>query len=235
MLSAESALRNLPSNIDPSQAFLFDGLRHAFEIAEIACARLRETLTDLVAIAEKPSDRRTRLISSAYLDAWAIVDSADRFRSLWQLSGRQLALPLEPLAEGPILSSVRQLRNVSDHLAQRTDFVLSKRATALGVLSWFTALERNPVRGYLCAILPGTAIDVDANLAIPNGRSFPWPTGSIWLEAAGFRVCIDDVLPVLRQLISLVEEIVQRGNFTGAPAVGRSDVDVIVKAFVQFD
>jgi hypothetical protein len=120
---ADTPLKRLPRELDPKQALFLDGIRHATELAEMAYARLVDRLTDL-ALAGK-SDDNPLALTEPYLYAWAVVDSVDRLRGLLRL--------MPGLAEGPDAGPwgqlraetevIRDLRNVSDHLAQRVDYV----------------------------------------------------------------------------------------------------------------
>lgn len=100
-----------------------DGIRHAVEIIELAYIRLSETLTS-AALNPPSSSELPKLLATALLDAWSIVDAIDRFRMLClQIPGisfpYQQERKLTPLEE--VAKPFRDLRIVADHLAQRSD------------------------------------------------------------------------------------------------------------------
>ena len=153
MITSDSILRQLPPGLNRKQAFFFDGIRHAAEIVWFAYSRLQSTLTDLAFERVAPIDYAP-VFTSAFLDAWAIVDSIDRLRSLLNL----VPVPKAPRSESDPLSfdvvtaDLRNLRNVADHLAQRADYVLANKTAALGVLSWVTILDSELPKIVSCTI-----------------------------------------------------------------------------------
>ena len=84
MISRDSILRRLPPELDRKQALFLDGIRHAGEIAGLAYPRLQATLTT-IAVEQLEPERADPLFTSAFLDAWSLVDVIDRFRALWLL------------------------------------------------------------------------------------------------------------------------------------------------------
>lgn len=236
MIAHNSPLKKLPAGVDRKQALFIDGIRHAAEIASLAYSRLRETLTH-IALSELNEKDKATYSTAAFLDAWAFVDAIDRFRMLWQ----QMPLPKtkQPITGVPPLEEVmkpfRELRNVADHIAQRIDEVLSKHSAALGILSWFTATDVNPVQGYMCSIIPGTVTGRRvAAMPSPVGRSLEFRTVEIWLEAGGYKACLCDVIPHVALRIKRLEESVAAKNLELKEDGPYADSDLIVKASVSF-
>ena len=120
MISRESILRRLSPNMDRRQALFLDGIRHTGEIAGLAHRRLTQTLTQ-IATTDPQDEEADLLYTAAFLDAWALVDVIDRFRTLWRLlphaSHAQPAPGAPTFAE--LSQSIRDLRNVADHLGSR--------------------------------------------------------------------------------------------------------------------
>jgi hypothetical protein len=172
MISRDSVLRHLPASLDRRQALFLDGIRHAGEIAGLAYQRLRDTLTQ-IALNEHELAAADHLYTSAFLDAWALVDVIDRFRALWTL------LPIDAPSEPPpgtkkfaeLAQPIRDLRNVADHLAQRADYVVARDGSALGVLGWFTATDVVKRQGVVCTIVPGTLLQRSTPVLNPAGRT----------------------------------------------------------------
>ena len=92
MLSENSILLRLPPGINSKQLVFLDGIRHAVEITDLAYSRLESTLTWLVMNTHDSAPEK-QTYTSAFLDAWAVVDAIDRFRLLWK------ELPRAPVAE----------------------------------------------------------------------------------------------------------------------------------------
>jgi len=134
MISPDSPFKNIPQNLDRKQAFFLDGIRHAAEICDLSYKRLTAGLHDL---GLKPQGATTETTYAPYfLDAWAFVDAADRLRCLWESQPNASSIP-EPFAPAILrseLGSIRKVRNLADHIAQRADQVVSLNAAALGLL-----------------------------------------------------------------------------------------------------
>lgn len=203
MLADDSPLRRLPVDLDPKQALFFDGIRHATELADLAYERLSVTLTD---IAMNSAERRAaKAFTASFLDAWAIVDSIDRLRGLIHLLPGGCPVPRADGQPGFRVQteSVRALRNVSDHLAARADYIVARNSTALGILSWITILDEKHVLS--CSILPGTIAHHSAPLPNPYGRELIGPTDFISLAAGEHSACLSDVMKEVHRVVGSIE------------------------------
>lgn len=187
MLDENSALKRVPAVTNPKQALFIDGIRHSFEIIEFAYKRLQLNLTGLAVDPPKPS-RLQNMSSLIFLDAWAMIDAIDRFRILYQnMPGMKLVKSspdVQPLAQS--LETIRQLRNVADHLSQRADYVVARDGAALGSLSWFTGFKKEPPALWSCTLRPGTLRSEPVFKPPSVPKSLDWPTGGITLKAGGF-------------------------------------------------
>ncbi len=205
MIKFDSPLRRLPPRLDRSDALVLDGIRHAAEIATLSDRRLRETLTEIATSDDNGSEQSAGRITSAYLDAWAMVDSLDRLRALVEL------VPEAPGSEGHTkvlsgkLQSIRGLRNVADHLATRIDYVVARKTPALGYLRWLTLTDQR--KGLTCVLVPGT-LPEKVEFAFGNhaGHKVQYPTGRILLAAGEYEACLCDAMDVGSQMIRGLEE-----------------------------
>ena len=155
MLRSDSPLKNLPFNLDKGQVFFFDGLRHAFEICEISYQRLCKNLNALSSSVER--DEIPNGYAEYYLDAWAFVDSCDKFVSLWIKQPNASEIP-DPYSISTVktgFSEIRQIRNIADHLASNKNRLLSLNCAAYGVLSWINFFELDPPFAKTYLISPG--------------------------------------------------------------------------------
>ena len=207
MIAHDSVLLNLPPGLNRKQALFFDGLRHAAEIAEFSYRRLQDTLA-VIATQNHQPDERSSLFTSAFVDAWAVVDSIDRFRALWQL----LPIPGYPTKrespEGSFLHAsqpIRDLRNVADHLAERADYVVAKNGSALGILSWVTIPDSTILNGLSCAIIPGTVQGHRVKVPIPMGKIVEPPSDLIELKAGEHTANLSEQLPKVQQVVKNIE------------------------------
>ena len=231
MVSNNSTLRNLPVALDRKQALFLDGIRHSAEMVEVAYSRLKVTLTSLAKADGHPMGSE---FTEAFLDAWSVIDAADRFRALWKLQPFAENLPQNHLQQ-PIdqeFKSVRDLRNLSDHLAQRADYVLSKNGTALGCLKWITVLDNGDFQG--CILVPGTFRPTTVNFAYPAGRTVELPTGFIDLSAGEYSVVLDDVIASIQAHVSAIEILLDRELDRHGLRDRSAGADLLFKAKINF-
>lgn len=232
MIETDSILRNLPSTIDRKQALFLDGIRHAADIATLAYKRLQATLTK-IATENSEEESIADLYTSAFLDAWSLVDVIDRFRALWLLLPGISNDKNEKKLFNEITKSIRNLRNVSDHLAQRADYIVAKKGTALGSLSWFTSISNDGKTGFICTIVPGTVQKGSTKSINPAGRLIELPTGLVTLSAGEYQACISDVLPEMEGRIKSIEVglVAALGNSNTCPKAG---ADLLLKIQIKF-
>jgi hypothetical protein len=240
MIEANSILRRLPEGLDRKQALFLDGIRHASEITAFAYARLQRMLTQ-IAVTEKVDEQRRDCYTSAFLDAWTVVDAIDRFRSLWSLIPRAFGAAQSTQNEphnkptfAEMTQPIRNLRNVADHLAQRVDYVIANKGTALGVLSWFTMTKQEPLEGLVCTLMPGTLQATTAQMVNPAGQEIEMPTGVIHLAAGEHRASLSSVIPEMVVRIRDLEMQLERYIAKLDPAPKRAAADALMKMAVKF-
>ena len=169
MLSENSPFLNIPVALDKKQAVFLDGLRHSAQIADHAYKRLCTGLTEQ---ATKLSESRgSNEFTPLFLDAWAFIDSTDRFRSLWEMQPHSVDIP-EPFSKRALklqLNGIRDLRNVSAHISQKIDQIIAINSSVLGSINWLTMISKSPVEIKTCFIRPGIMLGkVSDQLAIPS-------------------------------------------------------------------
>jgi hypothetical protein len=232
MISDDSILRRLPIQIERKQLLFLDGMRHAGEIVCLAYSRLQSSLTKIAHEDDAAQSRRD--ITSAYLDVWAIVDAVDRFRLLWRLTpGREDDDPNKTRGFEEEASAIKNLRDVSDHLAQRADYIVAQNSTALGVLGWFTATIEDGSEGVICTLAPGTIQKGNHPAVNPGGRTGEFPTCMIQLSAGEYTACLSDVLPHMGKIIKGIEESISeflRENVLDGQQAG---CDIVLKMSVK--
>ena len=196
MLTKDTVLRSLPAGLEPKQVLFIDGIRHSIDIMTLAYERLRETLTH-AASSEPNSIDIPSVVTHAFLDAWAMVDAIDRFRTLYQqMPGISFGSPtpgIETLKA--VTEPFRNLRNVADHLSARADFVVSRGGAALGTLTWLTVSEVGPVKAWFCTLRPGTIQTEPAPSWQPILVRQDLPTDQICLSAGGYEANLSSIRP----------------------------------------
>ena len=208
MLRDDSPLTRLPASLNRRQVIYLDGIRHSAEIVSVAHARLRAALTAVARAHGQATPRPPTTFPSIFLDAWAIVDAVDRLRSLLLCMPGAIQDPPQDGERGFISAtqSIRKLRNVADHLAQRVDYVIARDGTALGKLRWIT-LSAGPVDEVLsCTLVPGTMAPGHSPLVNPVGRKMRAETDMITLQAGEYEACLCDAVAECERVIRMIED-----------------------------
>lgn len=208
LLANESPLKNLPSILDKRQALLFDGLAHAVDMVGMAYSRLRSTLHEIGNLRRAEPEPT----AAVYLDAWSCVDSLDRFRSLLKGYKGGGIIPKDDPAFEAFLTSiepVRKLRNVTDHVAERLDQLVSRNASVMGEISWIS--QGDGAKLHTWYIRPGFFKDqLKFNLLLPyEGARIEAPAGFIHLTAGGVEVNLSEAVRELYTVVSHIEAKLQ--------------------------
>lgn len=210
MIRENSPLLRMPTALIPQQLVLFDGIRHAAEISWLAFRRLDVNLTWLAdATADDPE--RTDMMTAAYLDAWSLVDAVDRFRSLWKIIPRPdgAVPPPGTVTFQDISSDVRMVRNVTDHLATRIDYVVAKGTPTMGALTWVTFESTERTRFKTCAMTAGTARTGNWEMVNPVGQELvigpSGRTAQIHIAAGEYRANLSKLIPEMEKRIKSLE------------------------------
>ena len=227
MIDANSLLRNLPAALDRKQAVFLDGIRHSAEIASLAYERLKRALTE---VARKEARPEAQEFTGIFLDAWAIVDAIDRFQALWKLQPYAENLPKRDVIKD--FGSIRNLRNVADHLAGRMDYVISRKGTALGSLKWLTWIEDSRFLG--CIILPGTFQSSKVDFQYPVGKTIELPTGFITLSAGEHEVVLGEALSSVESYVRIIERLLAHELDKNNLHDKSAGSDFIFKAIIDF-
>lgn len=208
MFSNESPFLNIPQALDARQALYIDGLRHAAQIADLAYRRLCSGLTQHVLLYCR--DGKPGEFTYLYLDAWAFIDATDRLRSLWKMQPGTESMPSQfaPATVQEKLEGIRQLRNVSAHIGQKIDQIVSLKSSVLGSLSWVTAVSQTPLVVKTCFVRPGVMPPtVSDQLAMPAGRvDFVNDSGWITMSAGKHKVVLSEAYAVLSELVNYADK-----------------------------
>lgn len=168
---------------DRTQSLFFDGIRYSIDMVDVSYNRLQKTLTD---IAVKRDIERIKMVT-AFSDAWSIVDSVYRLRSL-------LCQTPKLKQHSPYLKIFQQKtqdfeapRHIIQHLNGIHKVVNNSDLHILGTLSWFTVLDNQTQEGRTCVIGAGTLPQSKFNyhLVNPCGKLVQLPTDLITLKVIG--------------------------------------------------
>lgn len=244
MFNPRSPFKNFPSNLDRRHAFYLDGIRHSAEIIECAFTRLSINLTKLTQTL--PNHGTQTSYANFYLDAWAFVDALDRLLALWKLqpNSKTIPAPWSPSIISKELRDIRKIRNVSDHMAQRADQIISSNTAALGELSWVTVLSSDPPKMKSCLIRPGflpRSLALQMNL--PKGSMYvKHSTGNIKLKALTHTANLSSAYEKIQGLIVFAESDIKKmfeanrsGWITGGDLIASCDLDLSGREFNGLD
>lgn len=201
------------------------------------CIAYERLWAQLDAITVPPPDNSTIAtddIARAMLDAWSIVDSANRFRDLLR---EFPGLPNSPWERIFLANTVEvdALRNVVQHPESEIGKSLVEVGQLWGFLSW-AQVRGGKYTGKWLMMSAGATFVGDKFLFMgPNKLPFTVPTGRVSLSASGKRVYLGRILQqVVNAVTSLVQDI---GNGVirtrGEPAVGRRGGDDVVAGMIE--
>lgn len=240
MLSHNSILRRLPPGLDKKQLVFLEGVRHSAEITWLAYLRLERMLTHFL---DSPSGGSpdTEEYVEAFMDAWAVVDSIDRFRQLWtMLPGMQFT---EPTAGKPSFAEfthdIRQLRNVTDHLAQRAEYIAASGSPVLGLLTWVTLSSSGENQAFTCLLAPGSLKKSNWTAVNPAGKELTsyatGRTGLIHLAAGEHRANLTAVIPEMTERVSQLERSLEVAFASHGLSGKQAGTDVFIALQMSFN
>lgn len=222
MITPDSPLLAIPHDIDPKQSVFFDGIRLTAEMIEVAHIRLAASLTEIARPMlivggpdrERPGGLATSEVAKVLVDVWSLVNSIDRFRGLVRLfPGAEVHYP--DGRDGDVLRQlqpIRDLRNAAQHVAERSDLIVSQQSQSLGEISWVTAFEdgRGEIQTFLtCHLAPGVVRSSTNHLPNPIGEEIDVPTGCITFNCAGRRADLSELTSVVRKTVKYLEDQVR--------------------------
>lgn len=236
LIGDNSPLRRLPQLLDRRQALYIDGIRIAIEAADISYARLIETLTILSDVEEQGGSNPLAAypyITSAIIDAWAVIDALNRISWLVRrMPGvKQKAPGLQIFVRS--LNKVETLRHTIQHLHERIDELVAAGVPAWGRLVWIvvdvsTAILRT------CSLVPGTTLSASHPLQNPVGRKLHPPIDRVTLQSGGDEMDLSDAMRTLRRFVSAMEAELE-SQFKDLPHHGSDVVVVVVLAPVKLE
>lgn len=180
MIGSESPLRKLPGDLPPGQAMFYDGMRFAIEMLDVSYRRLVAGLEAIAA--EEAAGSHVPIVM---LDAWTIVDSANRLRDLLdQTPGLKKNTPPMRVVRDA-LAPCDPLRNFVQHLDGGINAHADSGVPTWGSLSWLRMDSDDNGRGFV--VVPGAMRPLmnQGLLPSPNGLMFHENPDYVNLRAYG--------------------------------------------------
>jgi hypothetical protein len=202
---------------------------------EVAYLTLINTLEK---IEEEKTDINSKLLPFIMLQAWSMIDSANRLRNLLnhmpgvkKKNSKYYSLIKE-------LSPIENLRNTIQHL----DGEINSRAKDLdaipvwGSLSWGKIISNDPFEADIYLIVPGS-IESQSNIPINNiaGKAFYNNIDNIELTAYGITISLSETYRNIEKITKLLETGLLK-NFKDKPElVERHGTDLIIKLRISLE
>lgn len=207
MLSADSPFLNIPVALDRKQAVFLDGMGHAAQIVELSYTRLCQALTNIANGCTGTS--ASAEYTHVFLDAWALIDAVDRFRCLWEMQPNASSIPdqFSAVAVREQLQEIRDVRNVSAHIAQKIDQIVSLNSSVLGAISWVSVLSADPIKVKTYFIRPGIMLGtIKEQFAMPSGEvDFNQGSGCISVTVGKHKASLSLAYKIICSVIAFAE------------------------------
>jgi hypothetical protein len=218
IVNPSSPLRRIPAALERRQQLVLDGVRYSIEMADLAHSRLRACLDVL----SRPIKADQRMLTSAFLDAWSIVDSVHRLTKLLRhVRGLKQKSPVLELFYRNA-AQVEQLRHIVQHMDGQEN--LEPGTPIWGVLGW-AAMDSSDLRAIRsCMLIAGAIVQAEEHPFVnPGGQTIMPPVDLITLSIDRTKACLSDQLrriePVAREVEAVVAAYAAGDNTLGADAV----------------
>jgi hypothetical protein len=232
LIPEDSLLRRAPAAFSRRQMLMLDGLRYAAEMSHIAYERLFAELQKVANGDEKPT---VRDIATAMLDAWSIIDSAHRFKSLLEnLPGLPNSVWRRLFTDRT--ADVEELRHSAQHQGESgTMNSLLAGGQLWGYLSWAEVRDGRHTGKWLMMTGGADFVGDEWYFVGPVELPFEVPPGRVRLNAFSRQVYLGRIVEEMRKAVaSLVGEI-DAGSMrpVGQPATERRGADIVYEGWVQ--
>jgi hypothetical protein len=232
IIGEDSPLRRLPAALDRKQMLFLDGIRYSVEMADLAHARLQQSLCRLTAD-QSSSERFDHLDAlSAVQDAWSMVDSLHRLRGLIrQMPGFKQNTPNMRVFRQQT-DKVEDLRNAVQHLNHEIDKLVGANQTVWGSLSWFASPWPDAGMGTIGLLVAGTVFTSEGHPMVnPAGKEMHGLVDLVTLTAYGHSLNLSNAMRHVEGLIKSMEDQ-SKEQFADHPTAAG---ELLLCAQVRFD
>lgn len=150
LIRPDSLLRRLPVGLDDRQRMFIDGISVTLQMLDVAFERLKQGLAEL-----SPARQDEMFYAPVLLDAWSMVDSANRLALLLRYMKNVKKTPQMRVFKKH-LEAVEPLRNSIQHLNKDIQRTAADGAATWGTLSWVVVADRNNARAFVA--VPGATV-----------------------------------------------------------------------------
>lgn len=231
-LHAEGSSLRLPTiPLSRKQILILDGIRYASEMAHISYVRLSASLQSISGSVTEPGVHE---LAVALLDAWSIIDSANRFRDLLvSLPGLPREIWVQQLSKRT--EPVAGLRDCVQHCNREVDALAHTGGQLWGYISWVHMDGARP-SGRWFMLSGGTHFKNDSWLFIgPSKLPFHVPPDRMRLNAFGKQVYLWRIVASLAMASKKLESALSDGHvrLRGEPAANRLGADAVLEGAIE--
>lgn len=217
LVAPESPLRSLPSDAPLRFVLYIDAVRISIETADLAYSRLTDNLLE-VSEKTRAGERPHRLLSAVVLDAWSLVDSSNRLRSilLRQMPGLKKKTPAVQIFDRKT-REFETLRHFIQHIQRDMPNLREKLQPVWGQLEWYSATEPGKGVGEAWTFVTGAVLPTTLLGEIRDPRGTGVGVREVRLTAAGVTANLTDFMEVLPPIVGIFEDAVVKAQQRGAP------------------
>ncbi len=207
IIGSDSPFRQIPVELNQSQATFFDGIRYSVDMAEVAYERLRHSLYSFaIETRGSESSPESKQLAAIFLDAWSIVDSAYRLREILD------QMPGLPKGKSPKYQlfrrktkEVEEFRHTIQHLNHELRTMAENGCPVWGALDWITVTDQKGGVFRSSMIVSGRFLPFKLPICNPLGKDIELPVDHITLHLKKLTLSLSDTIRSIREVIVPIE------------------------------
>jgi hypothetical protein len=233
LFAADSPLRNIPTDVPGGQVMFLDGIRYSAEMLVLAYGRLVPELEHIALASQNDVSPGSRVYEAVMLDAWSVVDSANRLRTLLEgMRGIRRTPGMELFIRQ--LAPAEDLRNAVQHL--RSEIPGATDEITWGSIAWVHAPTPDARQVQSLVLIAGSPRETERPAINPAGnQEVTVPVGAIELTGFGHSVSLTRIYLRLLEFAPAFEQALRAAFANRGPDTLGSDVVVSVSFEVGGD
>lgn len=212
LITEDSPLRKLP-HCEPTQKLFLDGIRFTIEMVDLSFNRLCSALWHASDTKQERQKKQIppQLFGAVLLDAWSMIDSIERLRTLVQkMRGLKRTEPIRDFLK--YTEKIRLFRNRLHHLNEDLAKGLYVGKPVLGSVSWVTYVDNDTPTLRIFVLTPGSLMRELGQLVNPMGNPIHPPMDLITLDAHGEQVSLTEQFKQVGSLIIPLENGIRKAT-----------------------
>ncbi len=234
ILDGDSPFRQIPVELNQSQATFLDGIRYSVDMAELAYERLRVSLYGFAIESHSSSESspESKQLAAIFLDAWSIIDSVHRLRGILdQMPGLSKGKSPKYQLFRRKTQEVEEFRHTVQHLNHELREMAKNGWPVWGVLDWVTAIDSKGGVFRSSMIVSGRCLSGEHPICNPLGKDIELPVDHVTLHLKDLALSLSDTMRSVRAVVLPIEKTLRK-QFKGLSASG---ADIFVHMDVEID